>query len=236
MIDIHTHILPGIDDGSNCIEESISMLGMLMEQGVGTVVATPHFYIDGMNVESFMNERNKAAERLYNGLKNVDKRPRIALGAEVEFYNELYSLDILEDLCISGTKYVLVEMPFVRWNDYTYQALGKLSFSRGITPIIAHIERYMDMQKNDVIDRLIEVDALIQINSGFVTGKGTRRKALSMIKKGMVCYIGSDCHNTTSRKPDIGEAYSIIYNKLGSKGIDTLEYWGSVIERKVKAF
>ncbi len=236
MIDIHTHILPGIDDGSDSVEESADMLGMLREQGVDTVVATPHFYIDRIDAASFLTERDAAAAKLYHGLGNVEKRPRIALGAEVEFYNELYSLDVLEQLCISGTKYILVEMPFDRWTDYTYQALGKLSFSRGITPIIAHIERYIDMQKNDVIDRLIEVDALIQINSGFVTAKNTRRKALSMIKKGMVCYLGSDCHNTSSRRPDIGEAYSIIQDKLGYKGMDTLEYWGLAIERDVKTF
>lgn len=236
MLDIHTHILPGIDDGSRSVEESIAMLGKLAEQGVDTVIATPHFYIDRMNTAGFLEQRAKATEFLLEGLRQVEKRPHIAIGAEVEFYNELYSLDILDKLCLGETKYILVEMPFARWSDYTYQALSRLFFDRNVIPVIAHIERYIDLQKDDVVDRLIEANALIQVNGSFVISKSTRRRALNMIKNGMVCYIGSDCHNLTSRPPNIKDAYEIIRKKLGGEELDTFEYWEERLLENIKTY
>lgn len=236
MIDMHTHILPDIDDGSRNVNESIAMLEMLSKQGVDTVVATPHFYLDRTDAESFIEQRKRSAEALYESVKSIDGRPRIALGAEVEFYNDLYSFDLLESLCIGETRYILLEMPFARWTDHTYQALEKLSNIRNVTPIIAHIERYISMQKGDVIDRLIETDSLVQINSSFVTEKKTRGKALHMIKAGMVCYLGSDCHNLSTRKPNIGEAYEIIKDRLGYEAIDNFEYWEGKLVTHIKTF
>ena len=212
------------------------MLKMLSEQGVDTVIATPHFYMGNIELNDFLKIRAQAADILRTKYSDTHTRPRIALGAEVEFYNELYSFEHLEKLCISGTRYILIEMPFNRWSDYTYQSLSYLALNRNVIPIIAHIERYLDFQKDDVIDKLIDADALIQINGSFILEKNTRRKALSMIKKGMVCYLGSDCHNLNDRRPNLGDAYSILRRKVNKDDLDTFEYWESQLKESLEAF
>ncbi|MBR5154977.1 MAG: hypothetical protein IKW62_00645 [Clostridia bacterium] len=226
MIDIHTHILPALDDGSSNVEESIKMLGMLSNQGVGTVVATPHFYIDEMEPESFLKLRDESVTKLKEALKDDLSRPQIALGAEFQFYSELYSLDCIEDFCISGTNYILVEMPFTPWTKYTYQALEYLYTSRNIVPIIAHLERYLECQNDaETIFKLKEAHALIQISSDYFLNKSTKRKAINLFKKDAVQFIASDAHDTTIRPPIVSNAVDIVRKKLGDRGMEVLMFW-----------
>ncbi len=235
MIDIHSHILPEMDDGSRSVEESKKMLDSFWEQGVEAVVATPHFYIDETSVEDFLKKRESCKEKLILGLGNT-KRPKIVLGAEVQFFPEIYSMDRAEDLCISGTGYMLVEMPFDEWNKYTYRTLEKLYTAKGITPIIAHVERYLDFQKEtdvEIVKKLKDVHALIQINTSFLTSGKTRRKALNLVKKGLVNFLGTDAHNTESRPPQLRLGFDEIYKKLGDEGIAALAYWGEKLMNKM---
>lgn len=226
MIDIHTHILPELDDGSGNVEESISMLGMLSAQGVDTVVATPHFYIDNAQPQEFLKLRGESVKKLKAALNGKKNLPAVAVGAEVQFYQELYTLDELYDFCISGTKYILVEMPFSTWTNYTYHALENLYTERGVVPVIAHLERYMDYQNDgDTVQRLKAAHALIQVNSTFFTDRPTRRRAVSMLKKDEINFIGSDCHNIEFRPPDIEAGVAVIKKKLGNRGLAALEYW-----------
>ena len=238
MIDIHTHILPGVDDGSSSIEESEKMLGMLSEQGVDTVVATPHFYIDDTKVEEFLELRWSCAEKLIKAV-DQDVRPQIVLGAEVQFFPELYTMDNVEKLCISGTKYMLVEMPFEQWSGYTYKTLSKLYTARGIVPIIAHVERYLEFQEQsdtDVLRKLKEANALIQTNCSFLTDRTTKRRALKLVKKDLINFMGSDCHNMTTRMPIIEQGYRTIFKKLGEDGLAAFEYWEYKLKEKMEAF
>ncbi len=238
MIDIHTHILPEMDDGSSGIEETKKMFEMLMEQGVDTVVATPHMYLDENGIDEFLERRKVSAEKLFNGIAPADRLP-VALGAEVQFCPELYAMDDVEKLCISGTKYLLVELPFFAWSAYTYKVLSMLYSARGIIPIVAHVERYLEFQEEDEVDvirKLKESNALIQINSSFLTDKTTRRKALGMVKKGLINFMGSDCHNTETRLPDFIRGFDVIYDKLGEDGLAAFEYWEDKIKDKIAVY
>ena len=148
-------------------------------------------------------------------------------------------MDDVEKLCISGTRYILVEMPFLPWSGYTYKSLEKLYTARGITPIIAHVERYLEFQAEDDVDvirRLKDANALIQINSSFLTYRATKRKALNLIKRGLVNFMGSDGHNTDSRKPEIISGFDVIYNKLGEEALAPFEYWEDKIKDKLETF
>lgn len=238
MIDIHTHILPEMDDGSRSVEETTKMLDMLYEQEVDTVVATPHFYIDGTEIDEFLTKREACAQKLISCIDS-SKRPRIALGAEVQFFSQMHATEGIDKLCISGTRYMLVEMPFETWNSYTYKALGLLYAAKGITPIIAHVERYFELQNSDeetILRNLKEVNALIQVNSSFLTQRLTKRKALKLIKKGFVNFMGSDCHNTESRPPDLRSGFDVIYEKLGMDGLSSFAYWDDRIGTKLETF
>ena len=117
MIDFHSHILPGIDDGSKDVAESLAMLSALKEQGVDTVVATPHFYANHHSVEEFLRRRQKAMDRLSAELS--EGAPTIVLGAEVRYYEGISHLQNLESLCIGDSKLLLLEMPFYKWTEYT---------------------------------------------------------------------------------------------------------------------
>lgn len=237
MIDIHTHILPRTDDGSDSTEESLLMLEMLKKQGVDAVAATPHFYSDRIDLKSFTDMRNRAFEGLLEAVGKIQDRPKLTFGAEVLFYTELYALDGLEKLCFDGTNYILIEMPFERWSDYTYGALEKISTERGLIPIIAHVERYTDLQRDrEMVDRLIGAGAKIQINAGFVNAYTTRGRALRLLKRGAVSFMGSDCHNMKSRKPNIGTAYGTILKRLGREGVDRIEYEESVLSEALRLY
>ena len=236
MIDIHTHILPELDDGSGSVDESIEMLGMLSNQGVDTIVATPHFYIDEMEPEQFLELRKAAAEKLKKSLNDAP-RPQIALGAEFQFYSDIYNLDCLEKFCISGTRYILFEMPFDTWTEYTFNALEHLYTERHIIPVIAHIERYLMYQKDfRFMQRVKETHALTQINSEFLLNKYTKRKALKLLKKGLVNFIASDAHNMITRMPVIAEAIGVVENKLGADAVSELEFWEEKLLENIITF
>ncbi len=237
MIDIHTHILPELDDGSGSIEESISMLGMLSDQGVGTIVATPHFYIDETEPNKFLNSRQQAAEKLKAAIDSLSVRPRIALGAEFQFYPQIHQLDCIEDFCISGTKYILLEMPFEPWTEHTFQMLEYLYTERNIIPVIAHLERYLQFQRDfRFLQKLQKTHALVQINGSFVIDKSTRRKALKLLKKGVVSFVASDSHNITSRPPCLAEAIGIVKERSDGRAVAKLEFWEEKLLENIKTF
>lgn len=224
MIDWHSHILPGVDDGSRDVAESLSLLNELSAQGVQTVIATPHFFANDETVETFLERRRKALDKLRG--EPTEDAPNILLGAEVKYYQGISRMADLRELCIEGTKMLLLEMPFSKWTEYTVRELVELAGSRNITVILAHIERYMSFQGTAVWNRLYESGLLMQVNASFFTGVFSRRRAMSLLLDGGIHFIGSDCHNMTSRPPRIGKAFEIIENKLGSEYLSQMNEYG----------
>ena len=227
MIDWHSHVLPEMDDGSRSVEQSVELISMLAEQGVDTVIATPHFYANDESVDSFLKRRASAYERLMAALP--EGSPRILLGAEVSYYSGVSRLEGLSRLCIEGTKILLLEMPFARWTEHTVREISSIALSGDITLMLAHIERYMDMQSVGVFDELSECGALMQVNASFFNRFTTKRKALKMINRGKIQVIGSDTHNTTSRPPMLADAYSVIRKKYGEEFINEINEFGNVL-------
>ncbi len=223
MVDFHTHILPGIDDGSNSVTESIEMLKQLGKQNIDRVVATPHYYLTKSSIDKFLDERENAIQKVIAQAKSEKGIPKIVAGAEVLLYPEISRVDRIKELCICGTNYMLLEMPFTDWSSITYATIESLR-SIGIIPIIAHFERYINLQSDKgSLYELLERGCLIQMNSGYINSAISYRKALKYIKMGYVHFIGSDCHNTTDRSPNIGRAYEKIEKKLGQIGLERLE-------------
>ena len=227
MIDWHSHILPCVDDGSKSIAESIAMINMLLEQGVDTVIATPHFSANSEPVDSFIKRRNEAKEKIKN-----ETSINILLGAEVKFYPGISKMTGLEKLCIEGTNLLMIEMPMAKWTEYTVRELVELSSSAGVRLVLAHIERYISFQNSDVWNRLYEAGTLMQVNASYFIEFFSRRKAISLLNDGNIHLIGSDCHNTKHRPPKMAEAFEFIEKKLGSEIISRLdEYWNSLLAK-----
>lgn len=227
MIDWHSHVLPGMDDGSHDVEQSLSMLRMLAEQGIRTVVATPHFYANDESVDSFLERRWNTFTLLRPQLP--ENAPEILLGAEVKYYQGISRLENLRDLRIESTKLLLLEMPMAKWSEYTLQELAEISGKTGIKLVLAHIERYLGLQKQSVWDRLYENGILMQVNASYFTGLSTRGKAISRLKEGGIHFLGSDCHNTTTRAPQLDKAFGIIRKKLGNEFVNQMNEYGYVI-------
>lgn len=164
MIDFHSHILPGMDDGSQTVEESLTLLEMLRAQGVDTVAATPHFYARENSPEVFLRRRGEAWERLNARL--TPGGPQVLLGAEVRYYRGISRLEELHRLCLSGTHVLLLEMPFSPWSSGILEELEDL-LREDITVVLAHIERYLPDQPHELWPRLRHMGALFQCNASF---------------------------------------------------------------------
>ena len=217
MIDFHSHILPGVDDGSASVEESLKLLSLLAEQGVDTVVATPHYYPDRRSSSDFLKRRAEAYEKLSEC--DLSGLPRILLGAVVKYYDSISRHADLELLCAGESRVLLLEMPFCRWSEITVKEVEKLALSRRVKVVLAHIERYLAFQTPETWERLLECGVLTQVNASFFIGF-KKRKALNMLGSGMIHVIGSDCHNLTSRQPQIGRAAEAISKRYGAECLD----------------
>ena len=230
VVDFHTHILPGIDDGSSSVEESLAMLQMEKEQGASLVVATPHFYPQNDRPEKFLQRRKAAFEQLTEKISPDDKLPQIILGAEVYYFKGLGQWEGLRDFAIENTNYLLLEMPMVKWDSRMYDDIYDIYRSQGLVPIIAHLDRYINIfNVKGVVDNLSELPVAIQANAGFFLDKSSKRLALKLLKNNVINIIGTDCHNIQSRKPNLKAALETIEQQLGEEYIKRINLAGEKI-------
>lgn len=225
-VDFHSHILPGIDDGSKDTEMSLSMLEKMKADGIEIVCATPHFYGSRHSLEHFLERREASLKRLAEGLK---ARPELAEsieiipGAEVAFYSGLTRENDIQKLCIEGTNTLLLEMPFIPWTDFEINQVENLCFDHGLKVVIAHIERYDKIAPDDLMRKLLSLPVYIQINAETLLPMMSRRKWLRLFEDGTAKLLGSDAHNLTSRPPKLGEAREMIRRKLGQNVLDRID-------------
>ena len=213
MIDIHSHIINEIDDGSKNIEMTINMLKKAEQSGTTDIIATPHFMRGRFEVE--YNEVVKKVEGLREIAKENNININIYAGQEV-----YYSKNILEYYndkiigTINNTKYMLIELPMLEFNiDEVINIIYELQI-RGITPIIAHPERYkLFIKKPSMINSLIKEGMLFQLNAGSLTGnfgKDVKKTATKYLENNIYSFIGSDAHRDIGRDTDIKEALGIL--------------------------
>ena len=151
MTDIHTHVLYDIDDGPPDIETSVQMLRLMYAQGVRNVVATPHFDYINVSPDSFIGIRDERMIKLREEAKKLGIR--LLSGCELKLSPQLLQLESIAELCIEGTNYILIEMPFLKaWDEAVFENLINLSDYFNVTPIIAHVERYYPIIKNVQVD------------------------------------------------------------------------------------
>lgn len=222
MLDLHTHILPGVDDGSRSVEQSLAMLECEAKQGVDTVVLTPHFLARRESPTSFLMRRSAAEQKLRAAMSEHPGLPDVLLGAEVAFFDGMCRSEELDLLCIGNTRAMLIEMPFCEWNRRMLNELEEIQHFRGIQPILAHVERYRSFLPDGLIQQLSDNGVWIQINASHVLRWQTSRRAMNMLKRQSVNFVASDCHNLEQRKPNVGEAIQKIRRKLGNQGLELL--------------
>lgn len=227
MIDFHSHVLPGIDDGSRSLEESIAMLRMEAEQGITHVVATPHFYARHDSPARFLERRNEAENRLREEMAKHSGLPELIVGAEVYYFPGISESDQLYQLTIDGKSSILIEMPYADWTDHMYSELEDLAVRRGLTTIVAHVDRYISpFRTHGIPERLAQLPVLVQANAEFFLQRSTARMALRMLKHDRIQLLGSDCHNLGSRAPNLGAAAECIEKRLGTGVLDRVSDCG----------
>lgn len=211
--DLHCHVLPGIDDGCQTCEESIQVLKAAAAQGVYGMVATPHYY-PKESIRAFLRRRDRSAERLHKKLEQSKEAfPRLCYGAEATYHAGLVYDDDLELLCMGNSRFLLLELPFSAWAPSVLRDIREVS-GQGIIPIIAHVERYLDFQTKKTAQELFEADVLIQANAGALVGAFKGRNVRNLLQHRQIDVLSSDCHNLTSRPPNLG----VVTSKLLAKG------------------
>lgn len=218
LIDFHSHILHGVDDGPSTIEEASAMLQRAYRQGVTAMVATPHYEAGRYELpvellQERFEELKQAAESLFPGME-------LCLGSEIYFNQTVPDLLRTERLLtISGSSYVLVE--FSPEDDFTYlrRSMNDLILA-GMVPVLAHAERYRCLTDSiRYTEELVNMGVCIQVNAGSVIGENGRRSmkyVKALIKKQLIHFIGSDCHGLKHRPPDIEKCFRYIWRKYGA--------------------
>lgn len=233
MIDFHTHILPGIDDGSQNISMTKSMIYLEKVQGIDRIIATPHFYAYEASVDWFISHRDHALEKVRQRVYEPEEAelPVILPGAEVYYFPGMGRAD-LSSLCIGGTDLLLVEMPFSQWTKSIYEDLERIVRRQRLTVVLVHVERYYQFQKNkDIWKRVFELPVIVQFNAGSLMSFTRRRLIMRFIQSGYPVVLGSDCHNTTDRPPNLEEGRRVLRKKLGDDVLKDIDQLGERLLR-----
>lgn len=207
MIDYHSHILPRMDDGPQSVAESLEMLHQSFRQGVDVMVSTCHFYADEEDPKSFVERRNAAYLKLRDEmLTRAEGFPLIILGAEVLYFPGIAEANGVEQLTIGCRSTILVEPPMIPWTDSMLDEIMELGENLHCRPVIAHVDRFMNhLHDETLIDRVLAREMLVQVNGSYFLNPKTVKAAIRNLKNGKIHLIGSDCHNLTSRAPNLGQ-------------------------------
>jgi protein-tyrosine phosphatase len=222
MIDLHSHILPGIDDGATTLEESIKMARLAVQDGIQLLAATPHH-----NNGRYSNESNSvklAIDSLNKELISRDIPLRLLAGQEIRF-NDLFweEWEAGNLLTLNDSRYMLIELPGQHVPTGIWDVIHELKL-KGVIPIIAHPERNSDLANGiETLQELVEAGALSQVTSHSLNGlfgRRIRQAALEMCRRNLVHIVASDAHNPELRPFGMSEAYRFVNSKLGSAYVE----------------
>lgn len=202
--DYHTHILPDMDDGAPTADVSAQMLKKLREQGAEKVVLTSHFYSDQDSIDSFLERRERSFANLM-AHPEAESFPPLYKGAEVRLELNMCMMDDLPRLCIEGTRYLLLEMPYSRYKEWMPREIENVAYRLKVTPILAHIDRYLAMEwiKKEEWEELCTFpDAIFQVNAKAFERRDIRHAIKRLAKDGVPLVYGTDAHNLGERAPD----------------------------------
>lgn len=217
MIDIHCHILPGIDDGAATIEDSLAMARAAVKEGITTIIATPHH-----KNNQFINPKSSILTKV-NDLNTVLKQENIPLtilpGQEVRIYGEVLEDYYKEEiLTLNHTKYLFIEFPSSSVPRYAERLLYELQ-TEGIIPIIVHPERNKELQeKPELLYQFVKNGALTQVTASSVAGyfgKNVKKFSEQLIEHNLTHFLASDAHNINNRNFKIMDALNLVKENYG---------------------
>ena len=233
LYDMHSHILPALDDGAETVEDSLALIDCLKQQGIANICLTPHFYTHEMGVDDFLRKRDAAFESFRPHIPDdVD----IVLGCEVYVTHYLFNGDDITGLTYGKSRYILTEFAYRSdFGDKTMNMLSSLWSNFRLIPVLPHVERYDFLIDNpDVIEDLKNNGVIIQTNISNYAEKAPffrKRKLLKYIANGLIDILGSDAHSFTHNSPKVfTQAMNTISQKCGDSRLSDM------MERSAKIF
>lgn len=217
ITDLHTHILPHMDDGSPDVQTSLQMLEGLAAQGVKTVCATAHYYAWSESVDEFLKRRESAWRHIKKEAEEVGRLPQVFLGAEVAYFPGISRSTQLEQLCLGGTRTLLLELSYTQWTPQQVEEVACLSLDHGYQVVLAHPERfsYIQTYRGDM-RKMLSLPIVMQINADSLLHWRSRRLAIELLGGDTPAVLASDCHNLTTRPPRLVKARQLVEKKLGA--------------------
>lgn len=215
LIDFHTHVLPGMDDGARDVSESVSILEALAKQGVGVVYATPHFYADMESVSEFADRREKAYAALTEAIADRDDLPEVRLGAEIMICKELSGFN-LSALRFEDVPVMLFEYPVSRYHSWFASIAEKLAATYSCTAMVAHFDRYPWLDKKTLAAFTKYGDEMLfQMNCTGLTDRLAAKTLAALIKSNRTVVFGSDSHDLDAHAP----SFDVLTKAISGKGI-----------------
>jgi protein-tyrosine phosphatase len=218
MVDLHCHILPGIDDGAQNLSESMMMAKQAVEEGITTIVATPHYHktVYENTKPTILTKTNELNE----ALKNQGINLRILPGQEPRIDGDLLvDLEESKAITLAGSTYLFIEFPSAHVPRYTEKLLFDLQ-QLGYTPIIVHPERNQEIIEHpEMLYHFVNNGALTQVTAASICGdfgKKIKGFSLQLVEYNLTHFIASDAHNTTSRRFRLQEAFNQVLLKFGT--------------------
>ncbi len=217
FFDIHSHILPHIDDGAKNLDESVKLLEMLKEQGVTAVIATPHFYPEEDSLESFLENKAEKFKDLKQHIAGKDL-PEIYLGCEMPYFKGIGNAYNLEKLCLNNSNFLLLELDLDSIHKKLFEDLQYLISERGITPIMAHLERYFKEKNYRKLLKFLKENKIpAQVNAASFTSAPHRKALKKLIKSDIAFVVASDAHSSEKRPPKLDSAFAYITEAFGEE-------------------
>jgi len=221
MIDLHCHILPGIDDGAFDMDESMEMARIAAADGIKKIVAAPHIGNSGLSEAGDKENLSEAIDEKIEHLKRCLEKEKIPIeilrGGEVSASLSPYEC---KPFTINRTAYLLVEFPYTHLPANAGEIIFNMTLS-GLRPIISHPERNPSVLQNpEKLKTLIQSGALVQITASSLTGEfglEYQNCALHLLREQMVSFIASDGHGTTQRPPILSRAFKTAKKRVGKK-------------------
>lgn len=220
MLDIHSHILPAVDDGARDVETSVELLRMMKEQGITHVIATPHFDAMRQNIDEFEYMIAEAYKSLSDAVSGLEL-PQVSIGSEVFYFAGIGRSSGIRDLTLCRSDYLLLELPSCRITAEMIKDISDLNNRLGLTPIIAHIERYScEWGFKALLELVASGEAYAQINASSLLASPYKKITHKLIKRGYISFVATDTHSIIGRPPKMQEALQEITLSLGKNYSD----------------
>jgi protein-tyrosine phosphatase len=215
MVDLHAHILPGIDDGAANLEESLAICEMAYQDGIRTIVATPHAGKYPNTKEIILTKTEELKAKVIANNIGIN----ILFGSDCQLQADIFSLvDAKQALTINNSRYLLLDIPYFLMPPNIGRILEGL-VRKGVIPIIGHPERCLQVQEdNSILREVVKSGAVVQITASSLTGKMGKKAeetAISALKNGLTHIIATDTHGINKRPPVLSQAVEIASKLIG---------------------